>query len=93
LSGSCRSQQPRCPDLIEEIIDARKREAQRRFIDEAPVAYLLMHAADLDLGPVHEARWDRYKCLVHLPLRPHSAGEAGEAVIVGTGLPPSPDRP
>jgi hypothetical protein len=76
-SGSCRSTQPRCPDLVEEIIDTRKREAQRGFIDEAPVAYLLMHAADHDLGPVYKACWDRYERLVHLLLRPNTTGEGG----------------
>jgi hypothetical protein len=33
------------------------RQAQRGFIDEAPVAHLLMHAADHDLGPVHKGCW------------------------------------
>jgi hypothetical protein len=78
LCGSCcRSKQPRCPDFVEKIIDTPEREAQRGFVGEAALAYLLMHAADHDLGPVHEACWDRYERLVHLLLRPCTAGEGG----------------
>jgi len=40
---SCRrSKKARSPDLLEEVINARQRKAQRGFLDEAPVAHLLM---------------------------------------------------
>ena len=51
--------------------------AQRGFVDEAPVAHLLIHSPDHDLGPEHGARRDRCQRLVHLLLRAHAAGEGG----------------
>jgi hypothetical protein len=76
VDSCCRSKQPRCPDLVEGIIDARKRESHG-FNDQAPRRVPSLHAADHDLGPVHKACWDRYERLDHLLLRPHTAGEGG----------------
>jgi hypothetical protein len=70
----------RCPDLLEEIIDARKREAMRG-------------AANHDLGPQNRSCGDRSSvsficcCVRTRPVK------AGEAVIVSTGLLLSTDRP
>jgi hypothetical protein len=73
---------PRRPDLVDETIDACEREAQRGLVDEAPIAHLLMHAADHDLGPAHRTRRGSMSvsficCCVRVP-----PVKAGEAVIV-----------
>jgi hypothetical protein len=63
--SSQHSDSARCSDLLDEIIDTGKCEAERSFVDEAPAVHPLMHAANHDLGSKGRAsRW-RYKRFVH----------------------------
>lgn len=93
VSSCRRSNKAHGPDLVEEVIHACQRKAQRGLVDDAPVADLLMHAADHDLGSKHRTRRDRCERLVHLLLRAQPPVKAGEVVIVNTGLLLSTEHP
>ena len=45
------------PDLLEEIIDTRNREAKRGFVDEAAIAHVLMHLCPQNLPECANGRF------------------------------------